>query len=112
MEAAVAKPSGGDSCIFSPVGNDGLLEMCWCEEKCFLGQGAYGRFFKGKWKVNAKVVKKIEVAVKKPTGPNKIEYEVETLKKANRHRNILRFYGEVDHLHNRYFTAMMLNYIR
>ena len=76
--------------MFSPVGNDGLLEMCWCEEKCFLGQGAFGRFFKGKWKLNAKVDNKIEVAVKKPTGPNKIEYEVETLKKANRHRNILR----------------------
>jgi len=100
-EAAVKNSYVGD-CIFSPVENDGSeLEMCWCEEKCLLGQGKYGRVFKGKWKVNPKADKKIDAAVKQPTGPFHIEYNIEILVKANRHRNILRFYGQVNHLLNR-----------
>ena len=86
---------GGSECTFTPVnGSEGdLLEMCWCEErKCLIGQGAYGNVYKGKWKQD----ESIDVAVKVPTGgPYHVEYEIASLKKANGHRNILRFYEEI-----------------
>ena len=87
----------GDSCTFEPVGREKKLEMCCCESTCLLGRGAYGRVFKGKWnEENEEGVTTIDAAVKQPTaGPHHIEYEITALVKANGHRNILRFYGEI-----------------
>ena len=84
----------GSECKFTPVnGSEGdLLEMCWCKERCFIGQGAYGNVYKGKCKQDEAT----DVAVKVPTGPYHVEYEIASLKKANGHRNILRFYEEIE----------------
>ena len=71
------------------------LKICWCEKKCRLGQGAYGCVYKGKWKENPRTRKIIEVAVKVPTRPYHVKYEIETLRKVNEHLNILKFYGQV-----------------
>ena len=90
----VPDTGGGGCCTFTPVNESegDLLEMCWCEErKCLIGQGAYGNVYKGKWKQD----ESIDVAVKVPTGPYHVEYEIASLKKANGHRNILRFYEEI-----------------
>ena len=86
-------------CTFEPVGEENLY-MCWCKERCLLGQGAYGNVFKGKWQEKPTVYqywfgKRIDVAVKVPTGPYHIEYEIAALVKANGHRNILEFYEEI-----------------
>ena len=67
-----------------------VLKICWCESKCLLGRGAYGRVYKGKWKQD----ESIDVAVKYLTGPHHVEYEIATLTKAN-HTNILKFYDQV-----------------
>ena len=76
-----------------------VLQICWGKKNCncVLGSGAFGRVFKGKWKENPEANSSINVAVKQPTGPYHVEYEIATLKKANGHRNILEFYGQVDY---------------
>ena len=80
-----------------------VLEICWCKQscKCLLGRGTYGRVYKGKWKVDPEASESIDVAVKNPTGPYHVEYEIAALTKANGHRNILRFYGQVSFGPNR-----------
>ena len=94
-----------------------VLEICWCKQNCncLLGQGAYGRVYKGKWKENRGSMWKlwvrgsIDVAVKHPTGPYHVEYEIATLKKANAHANILKFYGQVSLGPNRYIIGNLTN---
>jgi len=87
----------GDSCIFERVGREKKLEMCCCESKCLLGRGAYGRVFKGKWHEESEGRwNTINVAVKHPEGPYHVDYEIAALVKANGHRNILKFYGEIE----------------
>ena len=79
-----------------------VLEICWCEERCLIGKGTYGRVYKGKWKVDPEASgTSIVVAVKHPNGPHHVEYEIAALVKANGHRNILRFYGEIKYGPNR-----------
>ena len=46
-----------------------VLQICWCESKCLVGNGAYGSVFKGKWKANTEARKTIDVVVKVPTDP-------------------------------------------
>ena len=88
-----------NSFTFEPVGKEKKLEMCCCEEeRCLLGKGAYGSVFLGKWKADiiSDAEKTIDVAVKVPNGPYHVKYEIDTLEKVNQHRNILRFYGEIN----------------
>ena len=83
-----------DVCDFETISK--VLEMCWCESKCLVGKGAYGCVYKGKWKENPKARKTIDVAGKVPIGgPYYVEYEIASLKKANGHRNVLKFYDQV-----------------
>ena len=73
-----------------------VLQICWCKERCLLGQGAYGSVYKGKWKENPRTRNKIDVAVKHPeAGHYHVEYEIVAFVKANGNRNILKFYGQV-----------------
>ena len=103
MAAAKAEQSG-DECKFEPVGNENKLQVCWAKPnhkcKCPLGKGGYGCVYKGKWQEKTSWIpsfrKSINVAVKHPTGPCQVDYEIATLVKANGHRNILKFYGEVN----------------
>ena len=71
-----------------------VLKICWCQSKCLLGRGAYGRVYKGKWKKNSEANESVDVAVKAPKDKVQVEYEIDTLKKAN-HPNILKFYDQV-----------------
>ena len=78
------------------------LEICWCEEKCLIDKGAYGRVYRGKWKLTTEESKSINVAVKHPeAGPYTVKYEIATLMKVNGHRNILTFYGQIKYGPNR-----------
>ena len=112
----------GDNCTFNrPVGDEKKLEMCWCKKMCLLGEGAYGSVYKGKWKQESpEASESIDVAVKVPTGPYHVKYEIASLKKVNGHRNILKFYGEIEYPPNRYddvahvtsiIRSRVLNYI-
>ena len=78
-----------------------VLQICWCEEKCLIDKGAYGRVYRGKWKENPESDSTIDVAVKHPSGPYHIEYEIATLRIANGHRNILNFLGQIKYGPNR-----------
>ena len=93
-----------DSCTFNQsIGIEKKLQICLCEEeKCLLGQGAYGRVYKGKWKEDPEASESIDVAVKHPTGPYHVDYEIAALTKANGHDNILKFYGQIRYPPNRY----------
>ena len=84
-----------------------VLQICWCKKNCLLGQGAHGHVYKGKWKERPKARKTIDVAVK-VAGPYHIEYEIASLKKANGHRNILKFYDQVKYGPNRYITLYIV----
>ena len=73
-----------------------VLQICWCEKKCFLGEGGYGSVYRGKWKENPESDSTIDVAVKHlDLGPHHVEYEIATLRIANGHPNILKFYRQV-----------------
>ena len=95
--ASVEHPAA--ECTFKRVGEENLY-MCWCKERCLLGQGAYGNVYKGKWQKKPTTFeywfgKRNYVAVKVSTGPYHIGYEIAALVKANGHRNILEFYEEI-----------------
>ena len=79
-----------------------VLKICWCEEKCLIDKGAYGRVYKGKWKENPKARRMIDVAIKHPNGPYHVKHEITALKKVNGHPNILKFYGAISLGPNRY----------
>ena len=81
-------------CTFKPVQDAEQLEMCWCEERCLLGKGSYGRVYKGKWKESQEGVT-IDVAVKHPNDSYSVKYEIKTLNSVKGHPNILKFYEEI-----------------
>ena len=95
MTATAQLPDEGE-CHFVTL--EKVLQICWAKQncKCLLGQGAYGRVYKGKWKENPEASESIDVAVKLPVGHHQADYEIATLKKVNGHRNILRFYGQIE----------------
>ena len=80
-----------------------VLQICWCKKKgsCLLGAGGYGSVHRGKWKENPESDSPIDVAVKHPKGSYHVEYEIATLRKANGHRNILNFLGQIKYGPNR-----------
>ena len=95
---AVANQSVGGACKIVKL--EKVLQICWAKQNCncLLGHGAYGCVYKGKWKVNTEASESIDVAVKHPTGPYHVDYEIASLKKVlNGHRNILKFYGEIEY---------------
>ena len=90
---AVANQSVGGACKIVTV--EKVLEICWCERKCLLGQGAYGSVYRGKWKQFGTPLLPLDVAVKVLNdGLYHVDYEIATLKKAN--PNILRFHCQVN----------------
>ena len=78
-------------CTFEAVGKENLY-MCWCEERCLLGQGAYGKVYKGKWIQESQEGVTIDVAVKQSIDSYSVKYEIETLDLVKGHPNILKFY--------------------
>ena len=103
MAAAKAEKStdGSSVCEFEPIGKEQLLIVCWCK-KCLLGKGAYASIYKGLWKKSTQASERIEVAVKFPQGPDHVNYEIATLKRAYGHPNILNYYAFINWGPSRY----------